>query len=400
MKRLPLDGLLVADFSRVLAGPLCTQLLADAGARVIKVEEPMRGDETRQWGPPFRNGVSTYFLSVNRNKESLTLDLRGDEGKALARQLIEKADVVVDNFLPAQRTALGLGEMPKRVIHCSITGFDADTPDAGTPGYDLLAQAGAGLMAITGEHEPAKIGVALSDVLTAHYAHGAILAALYARERTGEGARVEVSLHSATLASLVNVAQGALATGEEAKRYGNAHPSIVPYQLFHARDRPFALGSGTDRHFRMLCERVIERPELASDERFATNRARVTHRDVLVPLLAAIFVTRDAATWVARCRAAAIPAALVQGVLEALRGDAGKPLVANVEHPIAGTYETVRNPIRYDGERFPIRSAPPRLGEHDDVLRRELSRGVGEREEREAAEEHESHQPGDEPDVR
>ncbi|HYH07693.1 MAG TPA: CoA transferase [Thermoanaerobaculia bacterium] len=372
MSALPLHGILVADFTRVLAGPLCTQMLADEGARVIKVEEPQRGDETRNWGPPFLNGVSTYFLSVNRNKESLALDLRGEEGQRFAKELIARADVVIDNFLPAQRATL-LSEVPAHAIHCSISGFDADTPEANTPGYDLLAQAGAGLMSITGTDEPAKTGVALADVLTAHYAHGAILAALYARERSGNGARIEVSLFGATVASLVNVAQGALATGREAQRYGNAHPSIVPYQLFHGSDRPFAVGGGTDRHFRMLCERVIERPELATDERFAKNDARVTNRETLVPLLDAHFRTGPAELWVARCRAANIPASLVQGVLEALRGDAGRPLLATVTHPIAGTYETVRHPVRFDGERLPIRSAPPTLGEHTDVLKRELT---------------------------
>ena len=375
---LPLDGILVADFSRVLAGPLCTQLLADEGARVIKVEEPGRGDETRRWGPPFLGGVSTYFLSVNRNKESMTIDLASEEGAALARALVARADVVVDNFLPSQRERLGLDDVlsiQPAAVHCSIGGFDPETADAGTPGYDLLAQAGAGLMAITGEAdgEPAKIGVALSDVLTAHYAHGAICAALVARGRTGKGARIEVSLFGATVASLVNVAQAALATGREAKRYGNAHPSIVPYQLFHASDRPFALGGGTDRHFRLLCERVIGRPELATDPRFAGNAARVRNRDRLVPLLESIFGTRRAAVWVRRCRAAAIPCSLVQGPLEALRSEAAAALVVEVEHPSAGRYPTVRNPVRIDGQRLPVRSAPPGLGEHDEALRRELT---------------------------
>jgi crotonobetainyl-CoA:carnitine CoA-transferase CaiB-like acyl-CoA transferase len=366
---LPLDGVLVADFSRVLAGPLCTQLLADEGARVIKVEEPQRGDETRRWGPPFHGDVSTYFLSINRNKESLAIDLRSDEGAAIARALIESADVVIDNFLPSQRAAL-LPPIGDDKIHCSITGFDGDTPEANTPGYDLLAQAGAGLMAITGDPagEPAKTGVALSDVLTAHYAHGAILAGMLARERTGRGARIEVSLFSATLASLVNVAQGALITGEEAQRYGNAHPSIVPYQLFHAGDRTFALGGGTDRHFRHLCERVIDRAELASDERFATNAARVAHRDILVPLLDGIFRTHPAAHWIERCRDAGIPCSLVQGVLEALHTEAARPLLQMI-----ADYRTVAHPVRFDGERLPVRSAPPRLGEHTDAILRELS---------------------------
>jgi crotonobetainyl-CoA:carnitine CoA-transferase CaiB-like acyl-CoA transferase len=363
VKRLPLDGIVVADFTRVLAGPLCTEMLADEGARVIKVEEPRFGDETRRWGPPFAGEFSTYFLSVNRNKESLAVDLRTEEGKAVAARLIERADVIVDNFLPAQRQEL-LGEMPAGKIHCSITGFDPETAEANRPGYDLLAQAGAGLMSITGAADPVKTGVALADVLTAHYAHGAILAALYA----GGGARLEVSLFGATLASLVNVAQAALTTGVEAKRYGNAHPSIVPYQLFHARDRQFAVGGGTDRHFRLLCERVIERPELATDAPFATNTARVTNRHMLVPLLESIFATNDAAHWVGRCRDANIPASLVRGVLEALRSDEAQPLIARF-----GDFATVGHPVRFDGERLPVRQHPPRLGEHTESLTRELT---------------------------
>jgi crotonobetainyl-CoA:carnitine CoA-transferase CaiB-like acyl-CoA transferase len=383
MTPLPLSGLLVADFTRVLAGPLCTQLLADEGARVIKIEEPVQGDETRRWGPPFLGDISTYFLSVNRGKESLALDLRSEEGRRIARSLIERADVVIDNFLPSQRTMLGIDDMPERVIHCSITGFDGDTADANTPGYDLLAQAGAGLMAITGhpEGEPMKTGVALADVLTGHYAHGAICAALFDRERTGHGARIEVSLFSAALASLVNVTQSALVTGREPRRYGNAHPSIVPYQLFHAADRPFAIGSGTDRHFRLLCEQVVERPGLIADERFASNGVRVVHREELVALLDAIFLTQPAAHWVARCRAAGIPTSLVQGVLEALRTDAARPLIGTIEHPDAGPYATVRHPVRFDGERLPLRAAPPRLGQHTAAIVRELAGPSGSSEE-------------------
>ena len=367
---LPLSGVLVADFTRVLAGPLCTQLLGDEGARVIKIEEPERGDETRRWGPPFLGDFSTYFLSVNRNKESITLDLRTD--KELAHRLIERADVVIDNFLPHQRAAL-LGDVlaiNPRAIHCSITGFDGDTPETNTPGYDLLAQAGAGLMSITGEEdgEPSKAGVALTDVLTAHYAHGAICAALFARERTGKGARLEVSLFGSALASLINVAQGALVTGKEARRYGNAHPSIVPYEVFHGSDRAFAMGGGTDRHFRMLCERVIERPELAIDERFATNAVRVNNREVLVPLLDSIFRTKPAADWIERLRAVSIPCSAVRGVFEALRSPEAGPMIVD-----GGGFETVSNPVRFDGERLPVRLTPPKLGQHNEEVRRELT---------------------------
>ena len=368
---LPLEGLLVADFSRVLAGPLATQLLGDWGARVIKVESK-DGDETRRWGPPFVGDVSAYFLSVNRNKESIAIDLKSEEGAAAARRLIERADVVVDNFLPAQKESLRFAprEINPRAVHCTIAGFDSDTDDANTPGYDLLAQAGSGLMSITGEAdgEPMKIGVALADVLTAHYAFGAICAAL----RTGEGASLEVSLFSATIASLANVAQNVLVTGAEAARYGNAHPSIVPYQVFHGSDRPFAIGAGTDRHFAQLCERVLRRPELSRDKRFATNAERVKHRAVLVPILESEFLARTAAQWVARCRRAAIPASLVRGVREALRTPAARALVESVEHGEIGAYGAVRNPVRLDGRRHDIGSPPPSLGQHTEAILREL----------------------------
>jgi len=372
VKRRPLDGLLVADFSRVLAGPLCTQMLADAGARVIKVEEPGRGDETRRWGPPFVGDISAYFLSINRGKESLTLDLKTDDGRRVAETLIARADVVVENFLkpPIDFTTNA------RAVVCSIRGFDSDTPERDTPGYDLLAQAGSGLMSITGEAggEPSKIGVALADVLTAHHAFGAINAALVARERTGRGSHVEVSLFSSTLASLVNVAQSALLTGKEAGRYGNEHPSIVPYQLFHAKDRPFAIGAGTDRHFEQICTDVIGRPELARDPRFATNAARVKQRGTLVPLLDEIFRTKTARAWLTRLRKANVPCSLVQGVLEALRSPAGSPLVAPLQHPVIGEYEVVRYPVRFDGERMPVGSAPAALGQDTERILAELAR--------------------------
>ena len=368
MKR-PLDGIFVADFSRVLAGPLCTQMLADFGARVVKVEDPRGGDETRRWGPPFADGVSTYFLSINRAKESMTLDLA--RGKDVLVRLLERADVVIDNFLPHQRARLlgNIRRKHRRVVHCSIAGYDSDSALASIPGYDLLAQAESGLMSITGEPDgdPMKVGVALADVLTAHHAFGAVCAALTARERTGKGASIEVSLFSSTIASLVNVTQAVLSTGKEAKRYGNEHASIVPYQLFHASDRPFVVGAGTDRHFEALCG-VIDRNDLVKDKRFSTNVSRVRNRNVLIPLLEGIFRTQRASHWVTRCRRAAVPATLVRGVREALRTPEARPVIAN---------GAVRNPTRIDGQRTPAGAAPPALGAHTDAIMKELgfSRG-------------------------
>jgi crotonobetainyl-CoA:carnitine CoA-transferase CaiB-like acyl-CoA transferase len=373
----PLRGVVVADFSRILAGPLCTQLLADAGARVIKVEDPARGDETRRWGPPWVGGISAYFLAVNRNKESLTLNLRGERGREAARRLIGRADVVVDNFLPAQKASLQFADprtINPRAVHCSITGYDSDSDDANSPGYDLLAQAESGLMAITGDPagDPMKAGVALADVLTAHHAFGAINAALFARERGGEGASIEVALFSSALASLVNVAQNALVTGKEARRFGNAHPSIVPYQLFHASDRPLVIGVGTERQFEQLCAAVLERPELARDRRFSTNERRVKRRDALVALLEQELSGRPAEEWVARCRRAGVPAALVRGVREALRTPAGAEMTMTIDHPTAGKYATVRTAVRVAARRPHRATPPPSLGQHTDRVLREL----------------------------
>jgi crotonobetainyl-CoA:carnitine CoA-transferase CaiB-like acyl-CoA transferase len=368
-----LNGVIVADFSRVLAGPLCTEMLADAGARVIKIEDPARGDETRRWGPPFVKDISAYFLAINRNKESIAVDLKSESGADIARRLVDRADVVVDNFLPAQRDAL-LPEIPKRVVHCAITGYDSDTAERDKPGYDLLAQAESGLMSITGEpdRDPMKAGIAISDILTAHYAFGAITSALYQREKTGLGARLEISLFASSIASLINVAQNVLLTGKEATRFGNAHSSIVPYQVFHGSDRPFAVGAGTDRHFQLLCTRVLDREDLANDRRFATNAGRVEHRASLIRILEREFRRRRASYWVARCRKASVPASLVRGVREALHTPAGRALVDTIDHPVIGKYEAVRNPIRTDGRRRPLGTPPPALGEHTEKILREL----------------------------
>jgi crotonobetainyl-CoA:carnitine CoA-transferase CaiB-like acyl-CoA transferase len=369
-----LNGVFVADFSRVLAGPLCTQMLADAGARVVKIEDPARGDETRRWGPPFVNNISTYFLAINRNKESIALDLKSARDAEIAQRLVERADVVIDNFLPARRAAL-VPELPANVIHCAITGYDSDTAEADLPGFDLLAQAESGLMWVTGEpgRDPMKAGVAISDILTAHYAYGAIASALYRRAKTGEGARLEISLFAASVASLINIAQNVLVTGKEATRFGNGHPSIVPYQVFHASDRAFAVGAGTDRHFQLLCTRVLKRDDLASDRRFATNAGRVKHRDTLVRVLEREFRRGRASQWVAKCRRASVPAALVRGPREALRSPAGRALVDVIDHPTVGKYEAVRSPIRVNGRRRPAGTPPPAIGEHTDAIVRELS---------------------------
>ena len=378
-RSLPLKGIFVADFSRILAGPLCTMMLGDAGARVIKIEEPLRGDETRHWGPPFVEGESAYFLSINRNKESVALDLKSEEGREAARRLIGRADVVVDNFRREQRIRLGLDRdsvhrLNPRAVCCSILGFEPGSPEEGLPGFDLLAQASGGLMAITGEAggSPMKVGVALSDVLTAHHAYGAIATALFARERDGRGEGIEVSLFGATVASLVNVAQSHLMTGRDAARHGNEHPSLVPYRVFRGSDRPFALGVGTDRQFELLCRKVLGRPELADDRRFTTNAKRVRSRRALHAILEETFRHSRARKWVAACRRSDIPAVEVQSIKELFRSQAGKQLLVALQHPSVGEYRTVGSPLHLANRAVADPRAAPRLGEQTEAVMKEL----------------------------
>lgn len=381
---LPLEDLVVADFSRILAGPLATQMLADDGARVIKVEEPGRGDETRRWGPPFVEGESAYFLSINRGKESLTLDLREPAGRDAAQRLITKADVVLHNFRPDQEVRYGLdsaavASINPRAVHCAIRGFEPGSEEASLPGYDLLAQAAGGLMAITGppDGDPMKVGVALSDILTAHWARGAILSALFERERGGPVRSIEVSLLGATVASLANVAQSYLLTRTEPRRWGNAHPSIVPYEAFRAADRLFVVAVGSDRQWQALCRDVLNDERLAELEAYATNPRRVRSRDVLIPILQRAFAARAAQEWVERCRSAGIPAALVSTYDELFSG-AGASLVTTVEHPGAGVIPMVASPVRYGGERHSSDAAPPRRGAASVEILRELGFSAGE----------------------
>ena len=373
---LPLEGVLVLDLSRVLAGPYCTMMLGDLGARVVKVEHPEDGDVTRGWGPPYHEptGLSAYYLSVNRNKESIALDLATPVGAESVRRISRKADVLVENFPPGGFEKFGLSlaalrAANPRLVTASITGFGRRGPDASAPGFDLLAQAGAGMMAITGlaDAGPTKVGVAVSDLLAGCYAAVGILAALAGRERTGSGRHVEVDLFSSTLASLINVAQSALMTGQEPERHGNAHPQIVPYRTFEASDGAFVLGVGTDRQFERLAS-LVGRPEWAGLGAYATNDARVQKRDALERELSRIFASEPRATWVARCRAAGIPAGPVRGALEALVSETARSLGSVVE--VDGV-PFVASPIRVDGAEARLRF-PPALDADGERLRREF----------------------------
>jgi crotonobetainyl-CoA:carnitine CoA-transferase CaiB-like acyl-CoA transferase len=365
--RPPLDGVRVVDLSRVLAGPYATMVLADLGADVVKVERPGDGDETRSWGPPYAGGEAAYFLSVNRSKRSVAVDLKAPEGPELVLELCARADIVIENFRPGTAARLGIDAAAvharnPRAVYCSITGFGRREP-LERAGYDFIVQAESGLMAITGEPQgpPTKVGVAVVDVLTGLNAAVAILAALRRREVGGVGERIEVSLLDSALAALVNVAQNALAAGTEPPRYGNAHASIVPYQPFEAADGSIVVAAANDGLFARLCE-AIGRAELAADERFATNAERVLNRDELLPLLEDIFRARSADEWVATLDAAGVPVGKIRGVLDALR--TAEPATVRVEHPAAGQIELVAPPFAFGSAELRPAEAPPLLGQH------------------------------------
>jgi crotonobetainyl-CoA:carnitine CoA-transferase CaiB-like acyl-CoA transferase len=368
---LPLEGVRVLDLSRVLAGPYATMVLADLGADVVKVEHPERGDDTRHWGPPFAGDESAYFLSVNRNKRSIGVDLKDPEGLERVKRLAAGADVLIENMRRGALERFGLGyealkEINPDLIYCSVTGFGPGK-DRDRPGYDFLIQARAGIMGITGfpDGEPTKVGVAIADIVCGLYAATAILAALRRREATGEGARIEVPLFESTLAWLANRGQEYLVSGEDKGRMGNAHPTIVPYQTFDASDKPVAVAVGNDAQFGRLCA-AIGRPELAGDERYATNPARVANREELVEILQGEFSKRAADEWVKRIREAGVPIGPVNSLADVFTDEhvLSSGILQTVEHAAAGMLKMLTSPVLVDGERPPVRRPPPTLGKH------------------------------------
>jgi crotonobetainyl-CoA:carnitine CoA-transferase CaiB-like acyl-CoA transferase len=370
---LPLEGLKVLDLSRVLAGPYTTMSLADLGADVLKIEHPERGDDTRHWGPPFAGGESAYFLSVNRNKRSIGVDLKTEEGLERVRRLAEGADVVIENWKRGALEGMGLGyealkEENTGLVHCSITGFGPG-PDEDRPGYDFLVQARAGIMGITGFPEPdggpTKVGVAIADIVCGLHAATAILAALKRRTETGEGCRIEVPLFESTLSWLANRGQEFLVSGEDKGRLGNGHPTIVPYQTFDASDKQIALAVGNDAQFGRLCE-IMGLPDLADDERYATNPDRVANREELVALLQERFSERTSDEWVEKVRGAGVPCGPVNALADVFQDEhvLGSGMLQEVEHPAAGMLRMLASPVLVDGERLPVRRPPPNLGQH------------------------------------
>ena len=370
---LPLEGLRVLDLTRVLAGPLCTMVLGDLGADVLKVERPDGGDDTRSWGPPFAGDDAAYFLSLNRNKRSIAVDLRSAEGVARVRELAADADVLLENFRPGLMASLGL-ELEElraanpRLVTCSLTGFGDDVVEVGSrPGYDIIVQGLSGLMSVTGEAagEPTKAGVALLDVVTGLYAAVGVLAAVRERDASGRGRHVSVALFDAALAAMVNQAANTLIGVVVPRRMGTAHPNIVPYQAFHANDRPFIVAAGNDRLFGRTCE-VIGEPALAGDPRFATNGDRVRNRDALVPLLERAFAARTAGEWLSVLDDAQVPCAPIRSMDEVFAAPEGAALVDELRDAVHGeVLRLVANPVRLDGARTRTRFPPPALGAND-----------------------------------
>jgi crotonobetainyl-CoA:carnitine CoA-transferase CaiB-like acyl-CoA transferase len=370
--RSPLEGLLVADFSRILAGPLASQTLADLGADIVKVERPGLGDDTRTWGPPWDGDMATYFAGLNRSKRSVTLDLTLDTDRALAFELCRRADVVIENFRPGTMHNLGLGVAEVRaanpsVIYCSISGFGSRGEAASLPGVDLIIQAMAGWMDVTGQPDgpPTKVGMALVDVLAALNATTGILAALHTRHRDGRGDHIEVSLFDAALAGLVNQASGHVLAGDTPHRNGNRHPSIAPYEPIRTADRPVVIAAVNDRLFAKTCS-AIARPDLVDDIRFATNPDRRANADELIASLEETLVTRPADHWIHLLTDAGVPVGPVNTVEQAFAWANAMGLEPTTE---VDGWRSVRSPIRFaDHDTAPGRRAPE-LGEHDEQIR-------------------------------
>lgn len=377
----PLADLKVLDLSRVLAGPVCTQLLADLGADVVKVERPGSGDDTRQWGPPFvpDGGPSGYFVSCNRGKRSIALDLSHPSSRAVLDDLIRRADVLVENFLPDSLTRLGLEpnrlhELKPDLVICSISGYGRTGPLSSVPGYDLMMQASAGIMSITGEPSgaPMKVGVAITDVITGLYAAASVLAGLYARGKGRASPHFDLALADCTLASLVNVAQATLLTGERPRRWGNAHPQIVPYESFATSDGHLVLAVGADRQWQRFCD-AIGRDDLVADVRFATNPARVENREALIPLLQAIFTGRTTAEWQTLLTTVEVPHSPVLALDEVLSSPqvAARQMVLQTSDSAGREYRVLGSAVHWQDEPQRAAAAPPELGQHTDELLRD-----------------------------
>src|SRR6266446_5378806 len=369
----PLDDLSVVDLSRILSGPVCTMLLADMGAEVIKIEPPPLGDDSRQWGPPFIGGISTYFLSINRNKKSLGLNLKTEEGRRILWKLIERADVVIENFRPGVLAKLGFGyeavsRINRRTVYCSISGFGHTGPYRDRPGYDVIAQGESGIMDLTGypDGPPAKLGASLADVVAGLYALNGILLALLARYKTGTGQHVDISLLDGMVSTLTYQALIYLSTGRSPKRMGTRHPSIVPYECFKARDGFVNIAVTNQKQWENFC-RVLGLPEIAADSRFESMKARLTHYDELRPMIDRIISKMTRSETIARMADVGIPAGPINTVGEILEDPhiQAREMVVQLTHPEYGPLKVLGIPIKLSDTPGIVQNAPPRFGEHN-----------------------------------
>jgi crotonobetainyl-CoA:carnitine CoA-transferase CaiB-like acyl-CoA transferase len=373
----PLENLRVVDLSRIVAGPLATQIFGDYGAEVIKIEHPRGGDDSRAWAPPRApDGEASYFFAVNRGKRSITIDLKHPRGRELVVELVRRSDVLVENFTPGTMDRLGLGwealrEANGGLVYCSISGFGATGPYRERTGYDAIMQGFTGLMSITGEADgpPVKVGVALIDAITALYAHGAVLAALRHRDRTGQGQRLELSLMECGIAALINAATAYLVGGEVQGRWGSAHPSLVPYQAFRASDGYLMVGAGNERLWKAFCE-VLGAPEWADDPRYDGNARRVARRAELVAEIEARLQARSRDEWVAAFAAAGLPAGPINDIRQVFDDPQvrHREMAVEVEHPTAGRVRLPGVPVKFEGTPARVQGPPPRLGEHTDQV--------------------------------
>jgi formyl-CoA transferase len=375
----PLNGIRVLDLSRVLAGPYCTMVLGDLGADVIKVESP-EGDETRGWGPPFAEGESAYYLCVNRNKRSIIVNFKTDEGRTIIDELIKQSDVLIENFRPGTLAHFSLdyksvSALNPQLIYCSITGFGQTGPLRDKPGYDFMIQAMGGLMSITGEPdgEPMKVGVAVADLFAGQNAVIAILAALQARNQTGKGQHLDISLFDSQVAMLANVASNFLISGNLPKRYGNAHANIVPYQSFQARDAWFVLTVGNDKQFERLCG-VIGNSELVNNARFSSNSQRVKNREELIELLKPIFMEKTASEWLSALEAAEIPCGPINTLdkVFSMPQVEARDMLIHLQHAKIGDLRLVGSALELSDTPVDYKLPPPRLGEHTEAVLKEL----------------------------
>jgi formyl-CoA transferase len=383
-----LQGVRVIDLTRILAGPYCTMLLGDLGADVIKIELPGRGDDTRQWGPPFtEGGESAYFLAANRNKRSLTLNLKSARGLEILKDLIREGDILIENFKAGTLESWGvdantLEQLRPDLIYCTITGYGYSGPYRDKPGYDFIVQAMGGFMSVTGpaDGEPHRAGIAIADLAAGLYAGNAILAALFARERTGKGQRVDISLLDCQVALMSYVASNFLVSQQPPKRFGNAHPNIVPYEVFRAKDGHFAFAVGNDGQWSKFCE-AVGREDWISDERFATNPARSQNRAALIEMLNGLFAERSVAEWIALCEQIGLPAGPINDMQAVFQDPQVKArgMVLQVDHHLEGSVPVLGSPLQIPRAPSLVRYAPPTLGQHtDEILGELLALGAGE----------------------